>query len=59
MDDKRSKNRVPWPFYSQSFYYSFALVSNDFPTYHFIFILVKVLYRKLYVGKSLLSRANE
>ena len=37
MNDKSSENRAPWPLYSQSFYYSFALDNDDIPTYHFSF----------------------
>ena len=46
MNDKSSENRAPWPLYSQSFYYSFALDINDLPAYPFLFILVKALNRK-------------
>ena len=59
MYDKNSENRAPWPLYSQSFYYSFALDNDVFITYHFLSIFVKVLNKILYVVKTSLSRANE
>ena len=58
MDNKSSENRAPWPLYSQSFYYSFALDINDLGAYSFIF---KGLLRKDIKDfpSSLISRANE
>ena len=59
MNDKSSENRAPWPLYSQSFYYSFALDINDLPAYPFLFKTLTRINKKGYAGKSLISRANE